>query len=163
MKRDYLFLIVFILIYFTQNIFSQDNTENLIGAIKIVYAKISYERNVIAYKIGNGRVYPAQKIPVEKRSYRGTFRVQLTGNDFVIKEPLSIRCHLSNGDVLVRVLKSNLGYFYPNEVYEVTFDFNTDEVLYGETKIELLKTYFMSPRENSSEITILDTTNIYVQ
>jgi len=163
MKKDCLFLIVFTFISFTQNIFSQDNSENLIGTIKIVYAKISYERNVIAYKIGNGHVYPAQRIPVEKRSYKGTFRVQLTGNENVIKGLLSIRCHLTNGDDIVRVLNSNLGYFYPNEVYEVTFDFNTDEVLYGETKIELLKTFIMSPIENSSDITILDTTNIYVQ
>ena len=163
MKINYLFLFILTFILFGHKIFAQDNPENLNGSVKIVYAKISYEGNVTVYKFGNTRVYPPQKIPVEKRSYKGIFRVELSGDEFVIEGPLNIKCYLSNGDVIVRQLNPELKYFHSNELYEVTFDFNTDETLFGETKVELLKSKLMSPLNNSNNIYILDKTSSYIQ
>ena len=158
MKINYLFLVVFTFISLNQNILSQEYSNNLDGAINIVFAQIKYEGNITAYKNGNTRVYPPQKIPFEKRSYRGTFRVQISGNDLKIKGPLSIRCYLSNGDVIEKQVNPEINYFYSNEVYEVTFDFSTVETLFGETKVELIK-----HSSKSNEISILCNTNIYIQ
>ena len=85
--------------------------------------------------LGSTRVYPPQKIPIEKRSYKGTFKVELSGDDFKLKGPLSIRCYLSNGDVIERLLNPDLKYFYSNGVYEVTFDFSSVETLFGKLKL----------------------------
>ena len=158
MKINFLFLVVFTFISFNQNILSQDYSNNLDGTINIVFAQIKYEGNFTAYKNGNTRVYPPQKIPFEKISYRGTFRVELSGNDFKIKGPLSIRCYLSNGDVIERQVNPDIKYFYSNEVYEVEFDFSTVETLFGETKIELIK-----PSSDPNNASILSNTNIYIQ
>ena len=75
MKIDYFFLIIFTLFSISQSSFSQDYTDNTNGTAKIVFAEIKYEGNITAYKLGNTRVYPPQKIPIEKRSYKGSFKV----------------------------------------------------------------------------------------
>lgn len=158
MKTNHLYLIVLTFVSLHINILSQDYSNNLGGTIKIVFAQIKYEGNITAYKTGNTRVYPPQKIPFEKRSYRGTFRVELSGNDFKIEGPLSIRCYLTNKDVIERQVNPEVKYFYSNEVYEVEFDFSTVETLFGETKVELIKHY-----GKLNDISILCNTVIYIQ
>jgi hypothetical protein len=163
MKISYLFLFILTFILFGNKIFAQENTENLKGFVKIVYAEISYQGSITEYEAGNTSLYPNQKISVNKRSYKGIFRIKLLGANFVIKKPLIIRCYLSNGGILIRKLYHDSKYLYANKIYEFTFNFNTDEILFGETKVELLKPNSKSLLNNSNDTSILDETNIYIR
>jgi hypothetical protein len=139
---------------FSSYIFPQTANIKPIESVKIIYAKINFEGFVTTYKPGKTKVYPPAKVPVQERYYKLDLRIRLYNNNYIIKGPMLIKCFLSNGDIIKRLLYPEHEIFYANKIYDFTFDIYSQNSFFGQAKIELINT--------ETEI-MYDKTDLFIQ
>lgn len=162
MINKYLILFLFLLLC-NCDLYPQIINYKYEGKAKIIFAKINYEGMVTRYKPGNTRVYPPMMVPVLSRHYHCTFRIQLDGDEFINKGALNIKFSAASGKAIWWLLKPEHDFFNSNEIYEFTFDYYSEESLFGKADIEFIK-YDNNRFYNRNEDEILlDKTNVFIQ
>jgi len=139
MSTKFLIVLVFLLITNSIVISQNDNTL-IVGTVSILTAQINFVDTVIVgYDSGHTRNLHPESSPIQKLHYICNLTVKLNGDNFVIEEPLVVKCFLPNNDFQKATLNDECKPLSPDQFYYFNFDLYFDKKLTGWVTLEIDK------------------------
>jgi hypothetical protein len=110
------------------------------GSVSIISPQINFiDTVIVGYRQSNTKVYPPRQIPIRKLLYKCKLKIKLNGDDFLVKEPIIVKCILPNGNFHEELFNAECNILTSNEFYEFTSDIISQDRLNGWSTIELLR------------------------
>lgn len=158
-------VVLMLLFMANSSIYSQNDSAVSSGYVSIISSRIYFSDTVtVGYEVGKTKIYPPRKILIRKFHYSGKLTIKLNGEDFVIKEPIILRCVLPNNISQKIILNKERASMTTEQFYDFTFDIYSDDKLRGWATLELDKTDFNGELDNQKEKNIrYDKTTVFIE
>jgi len=136
------FLVVLVFLFTTNSIVISQNDDTLIvRTVSILTAQINFVDTVITgYSSNNNtRNLNHSSSPIQKLHYICNLTVKLNGDDFVIEEPLVVKCLFPNNNFQKVTLNEEAKLLSPDQFYYFNFDLYFDKKLTGWVTLQIDK------------------------
>ena len=145
------------------SVFSQKDNISFMGSVSIISSQINFiDTVIVGYRSSNTKVYPPRQIPIRKLLYKCNLKIKLNGDDFLVEEPILVKCTLPNGNLHEELFNAECNILTPEEFYEFTFNIFSQDRLNGWSSIELLRYNQKGYEEKSNTIMRYDKATLFI-